>query len=113
MSSRLADSLSIDQADALSLATTARTHGKDLATATPGGHPIGHAAPAVASGFTGFRLGSVCASRSRDTADAFGAVGRALEKIGNNTVLCVDAFHHTDHAVRLNILSATTHLPVP
>ncbi|WP_067543700.1 hypothetical protein [Nocardia crassostreae] len=113
MGSRLAESLSIDQADALALATSMRTHGTDLATAAPDGNPIGHATPAVQSGFAGFRLGSVCASRFRDTADAFKSVGQALEKIGNNTVLCVDAFHHTDHAVRLDIVSATTHLPKP
>ncbi|MEV6771159.1 hypothetical protein AB0N05_21325 [Nocardia sp. NPDC051030] len=111
MSSTFAESLSIDQNDALSLANAMRAHGQALDTIAPGGNPIGHAAAAVSGGFAGFRLGTVCAARSKDTADAAGILGKALAKIGNTTVLCVDAFHHTDFAVRMNIVNATTHLP--
>lgn len=113
MGSRLAESLSIDQADAMSLANSTRAHGQSLESFTVGGQPIGAAAAAVSAGFAGFRLGAVCAARSKDTAEAVGILGKALEKIGNNTVECVDAFHHTDFAVRMNIVNATTHLPNP
>ncbi|MFE6862881.1 hypothetical protein [Nocardia sp. NPDC057668] len=108
MPSPFAESLRIDQADALSLATAVRAHGRSLEEL-----PAGQAAAGVAAGFAGFRLGTVCAARSADTDDATAALGRALELIGGNTVRCVDAFHHTDHAVRLNIVDATTHLPNP
>lgn len=106
MTSRLAESLAIDQADALALADAMRAHGQSLDAIT-----AGTAATAVSAGFAGFRLGTVCANRSKDSAEAAGILGKALEKIGNNTVLCVDAFHHTDNAVRLKIVDATTHLP--
>ncbi|MEC3954629.1 hypothetical protein VMT65_16435 [Nocardia sp. CDC153] len=111
MGSRLAESLRIDQADAMSLANSTRAHGQSLTSLTEGGKAIGAAAAGVGAGFAGFRLGAVCAERSKDTAEAVGILGKALERIGNNTVLCVDAFHHTDNAVRLNIVNATTHLP--
>ncbi|WP_067712186.1 hypothetical protein [Nocardia yamanashiensis] len=111
MGSRLAESLRIDQDDALSLANSARGHGQSLNTLAPGGNPIGYAAAAVSAGFAGFRLGTVCTARSQDTGDAVRSLGQALERIGNNTVRCVDAYHHTDFAVRMNIVNATTHLP--
>lgn len=106
MTSRLAESLKIDQADAMSLATTMRAHGRTLTT-----QPPGTAAAGVSAGFAGFRLGTVCATRSKDAEDAVKTLGQSLEKIGNNTVRCVDAFHHTDNAVRLEIVDATTHMP--
>lgn len=90
----------------MSLATAMRAHGQTLTALPPG-----NAAAGVSAGFAGFRLGTVCATRSKDATDATTILGQSLEKIGNNTVRCVDAFHHTDNAVRLEIVNATTHLP--
>ncbi|WP_067695912.1 hypothetical protein [Nocardia jejuensis] len=107
MTSGLADSLSIDQADALALADAARAHGRALTDL-----PAGTAAAGVTAGFAGFRVGAVCAARSEDARTALGILGSALDTLGGNTVQCVDAFHHTDFGARVNIVNAITRLPV-
>ncbi|WP_316574279.1 hypothetical protein [Nocardia canadensis] len=108
MGSGLADSLNINADDALVLAQGMRGYAADVAYGTVAPSTFGSAANAVRFGFADFRLADVCATKSSETASANSALSDALQAIGDNTVKCVDAFHHTDHATKLQIDNVTT-----
>ncbi|GGK53248.1 hypothetical protein [Nocardia camponoti] len=108
MSGGLGDSVKIDIDDAVSLAKGMRGYASEIAYGTVAPSSFGRAANAVRFGFADFRLADVCAAKSSETATANGALSDALEAIGDNTVKCVDAFHHTDYVSKLQIENAST-----
>ncbi|WP_446225655.1 hypothetical protein ACTWPB_11615 [Nocardia sp. IBHARD005] len=108
MGSGLADSLDINADDAIALARGMRGYAAEVAYGTTAPSTFGKAASAVRFGFADFRLADICAAKSTETASANTALSEALEAIGDNTVKCVDAFHHTDHATKLQIDNLST-----
>ncbi|MFE6926082.1 hypothetical protein ACFVAV_34070 [Nocardia sp. NPDC057663] len=108
MGSGLADSLNINADDALVLARGMRSYAADIAYGTVAPSTFGSAANAVRFGFADFRLADVCAAKSSETGSANSALSDALQAIGDNTVKCVDAFHNTDHATKLQIDNVST-----
>ncbi len=108
MGSGLADSLNIDVDDAIALARGMRGYAAEVAYGTTAPSAFGKAANAVRFGFADFRLADICATKSTETSSANTALSDALEAIGDNTVKCVDAFHHTDYATKLQIENAST-----
>jgi len=108
VSSSYAESIQLDEADALSIARGIRSRAAEVR------HWVGAAGPEsgpvaeVPAGFPGFGLGAVAVAAAASTANANKALGDTMQQIGDMTVLCVDAFHHTDHANKMGLERTST-----
>ena len=108
MSSSYAESVEIDESDALSIAQRARSGAGEVRGWVTAAAPATGAVTEVSAGFSGFRLGAVCTTLAGQTATANTALADTMQQIGDTTVLCVDAFHSTDNATKLGIEHAST-----
>lgn len=108
MSSSYSESIELDEADTLSIARGARSRADEVRHWVAVAGPESGPAAETPAAFPGFRLGAVALAAAASAASANKALGDTMQQIGDTTVQCVDAFHHTDHANKAGLERTST-----